>query len=282
MPLLEEVVSILDLEPIERNLFRGRQPKDERKRVFGGQVVAQALAAAYQTVERSVHSLHAYFIRGGDPALPIVYQVDRLRDGKSFSVRRVLAIQHGEAIFSMGCSFQNPEEGMEHQIAMPDVPGPESLASQDDLLSLLEKIQPERFDAFNATWPVEIRPVDPEGLLRRHIEGPMRHFWVRARGPLADDSKLHQEILAYASDMTLLDTSLAIHGRSVFDTEVQAASLDHAVWFHRPFRIDDWLLFSQASPSASGARGFNDGRFFSRDGVLVASVAQEGLIRVRN
>jgi acyl-CoA thioesterase-2 len=280
---VETLLSILDLEQLEKNLFRGRSPQVGWQRVFGGQVIGQALVAAARTVEgRSVHSLHAYFMRPGDPAVPIIYDVDRIRDGKSFTTRRVVAIQHGEAIFSMSASFQVPEDGLEHQIAMPDVPPPEKLPSEAELKAAFLENAPEPVRRYwERERPIELRPIDIRHYVSRDKLEPTQLVWVRATGKLPDDPDIHRCVLAYASDITLLDTALFAHGRMIFDHDVQAASLDHALWFHRPFRADEWLLYTEDSPSVSGARGFTRGNLFSRDGRLVASVAQEGLIRVR-
>jgi acyl-CoA thioesterase-2 len=280
---IETLLSILDLEPLEHNLFRGMSPQSGSQRVFGGQVIGQALVAAARTVDgRAAHSLHAYFMLPGDPKVPILYEVDRIRDGHSFNTRRVVAIQHGKAIFSMSASFQVEEEGLDHQIPMPSVPAPEDLPSHSEIL---EKYLETAQDSVRRYWQrerlIELRPVDLRHYLGREKLPPANNVWVRATGKLPDDPDIHRCVLAYASDMTLLDTSLFAHGRGVFDTDLQAASLDHAMWFHRPFRADEWLLYSEDSPSASGARGFNRGSLFARDGRLVASVAQEGLIRVR-
>jgi len=281
---IETLLSILDLEPLEQNLFRGLSPQSNWQRVFGGQVIGQALVAAARTVEgRPVHSLHAYFMLPGDPKVPILYEVDRLRDGTSFSTRRVLAIQHGKAIFAMSVSFQIEEPGLDHQIPMPDVPPPEELPDRTEITEKYLENAPEGVRRY---WQrerlIEIRPVDLRHYVSREKLPPQNFVWVRATGKLPDDPDIHRCVLAYASDMTLLDTSLFAHGRGVFDPDLQAASLDHAMWFHRPFRADEWLLYAEDSPSASGARGFNRGSLFSRDGRLVASVAQEGLIRVRS
>ena len=277
------LLSILDLEPLEHNLFRGRSPQVGWQRVFGGQVIGQALVAAARTVEgRAAHSLHAYFMRPGDPAVPIIYEVDRIRDGKSFTTRRVVAIQHGEAIFSMSASFQVEETGLEHQAEMPKVPMPEELPSEAELMAVFLTDMPEGVRRYwERERPIELRPVDLRHYVSREPLPPAQNVWVRATGPLPDDPDIHRCVLAYASDMTLLDTALFAHGRAIFDRDLQVASLDHALWFHRPFRADEWLLYAEDSPSASGARGFNRGSLFSRDGRLVASVAQEGLIRVR-
>ena len=280
---VDVLLSILDLEPLEHNLFRGRSPDIGWQRVFGGQVIGQALVAAARTVEgRIAHSLHGYFLRPGDPAVPILYEVDRIRDGLSFTTRRVAAIQHGRPIFSMEVSFQVAEAGLDHQIAMPAVPPPEELPSESDISSLYLEGAPESVRRYwERERPIELRPVDLRHYLGREALEPSQYVWVRATGRLPDDPEIHRCVLAYASDMTLLDTALFPHGRMVFDPDLQAASLDHAMWFHRPFRADDWLLYAEDSPSASGGRGFNRGSLFSRDGQLVASVAQEGLIRVR-
>jgi len=280
---IDVLLSILDLEPLEHNLFRGVSPETGWQRVFGGQVIGQALVAAARTVEgRTAHSLHAYFMRPGDPKVPILYEVEPLRDGRSFTTRRVTAIQHGKAIFSMEASFQIEEAGLDHQIDMPAVPPPEELPSESDITSLYLEGAPEPVRRYwERERPIELRPVDLRHYLGGEALEPSQHVWIRATGPLPDDAEIHRCVLAYASDMTLLDTALFPHGRIVFDPDLQAASLDHAMWFHRPFRADDWLLYTADSPSASGARGFNRGSLFSRDGKLVASVAQEGLIRLR-
>jgi len=280
---IETLLATLDLEPLEENLFRGRSPQSGWQRVFGGQVIGQALVAAARTVDaRGAHSLHAYFMRPGDPAVPIVYQVDRIRDGRSFTTRRVVAIQHGHAIFSMSASFQVAEEGFDHQIEMPDVPPPEDLPSEAELKASFVEGAPEPVRRYwQRERPIELRPVDLRHYVSRDSLQPVQRVWVRATGKLPDDPDIHRCVLAYASDFTLLDTSLFAHGRTIFDHDVQAASLDHALWFHRPFRADEWLLYMEDSPSSSGARGFTRGQLFSRDGKLVASVAQEGLIRLR-
>jgi acyl-CoA thioesterase-2 len=281
---IETLLSILDLEPLEHNLFRGRSPQVGWQRVFGGQVIGQALVAAARTVDgRAAHSLHTYFMRPGDPSVPIIYEVDRIRDGKSFATRRVVAIQHGEAIFSMSASFQVEESGFDHQLPMPYVPPPEELPSESDLKALFVEKAPEPVRRYwERERPLELRPVDLRHYLSREPLEPVQQVWIRATGRLPDDPDIHRSVLAYASDMTLLDTSLFAHGRNIFDRDLQVASLDHALWFHRPFRIDEWLLYNEDSPSASGARGFSRGSLFSRDGKLIASVAQEGLIRRRH
>jgi acyl-CoA thioesterase II len=279
---LDDLVALLDLEPIEVNIFRGRSPDEKRQRVFGGLVAGQALVAAGRTVNddgrptRAVHSLHAYFLRPGDPAVPILYEVDRLRDGRSFTTRRVVAIQHGKAIFNLSASFQIPEEGMDHQSSMPDVPHPESLPTYEERFS---PIAGQMGGWLSLPRPIDVRHVtEPSRLTAPAKLPPSQQVWMRADGRLPDDPMLHDCIVAYASDMTLLDTTHRPHGLTFEPASM--ASLDHAMWFHRPFRADEWLLYDQYSPSASGARGLATGRIFSRDGRLVVSVVQEGLIRL--
>jgi acyl-CoA thioesterase-2 len=280
---VQDLLAILDLEQLEVNLFRGRSPAVTWQRVFGGQVVGQALVAATRTVEgRSPHSLHAYFLLPGDPKVPIVYDVDRIRDGKSFTTRRVVAIQHGHPIFSMSASFHLDEPGFDHQAKMPDVPKPEELPSEAEIRHRALPGMPEPMRRyFERERPIELRPVEFERYLGKKFADGRFHVWIRATGPLPNDPAIHQCVLAYASDMTLLDSALIPHGRTIFEKEIMAASLDHALWFHRPFRADDWLLYAQDSPSAQGARGFSRGLIFTRAGMLVASVAQEGLVRER-
>ncbi len=274
----------LDLEALEVNLFRGTSPQVGWQRVFGGQVLGQALMAAVRTVdaERSAHSLHGYFLLAGDPKAPIIYQVERIRDGGSFSTRRVTGIQHGRAMFAMSISFQKAESGWDHQSTMPDVPPPENLPTERELARRFVEVLP---DAMRAYWerdrPIEMRPVDLGRYFERDQKTAQQHIWMRASGPLPDDLTVHQCVLAYASDFTLLDTALIAHGKLMFDPDLQLASLDHALWFHRPFRADEWLLYVQDSPSTSGGRGFCRGAIYRRDGVLVASVTQEGLMRKR-
>jgi len=282
---VDALLSILDLEVLEHNLFRGMSPQVGWQRVFGGQVIGQALVAASRTVpeDRAVHSLHAYFLRPGDPSVPIVYEVDRIRDGGSFTTRRVVAIQHGQAIYSMSASFQTREEGLDHQIDMPEVPGPDELPSEAELKEKFLAHAPEPVRRYwERDRPIELRPVDLTHYFSRKKLTPAQNVWVRASAALPDDPRLHACVLAYASDMTLLDTALFAHGTSVFDPNLQVASLDHAMWFHRPFRADEWLLYSEDSPAASGGRGFTRGSLYDRDGRLVASVVQEGLIRLRD
>lgn len=278
---LDLLVSILDLEELELNLFRGRTPKEDRIRVFGGQVAGQALVAAGRTVaEGTVHSLHAYFLRPGDPSIPILYQVDRIRDGRSFATRRVVAIQHGNAIFNLSASFQREESGLEHQIPMPDAPDPDTLPSfKERTERLLATAPPELRRWLMRDRPIDSRHVDPVDYLHPEKRPPRQLIWIRADGTLPDSPLLHQCVVAYASDMTLMDTATLPHAISWFDSRFQMASLDHAMWFHRRFRADEWLLYAQESPTASGSRGFTTGTLFRRDGTLVVSVAQEGLIR---
>ncbi|HXW26448.1 MAG TPA: acyl-CoA thioesterase II [Xanthobacteraceae bacterium] len=280
---LDEVLAILDLEPLEVNLFRGRSPQVGWQRVFGGQVIGQSLVAACRTVDgRPPHSMHAYFLLPGDPAVPIIYEVDRIRDGKSFTTRRVVAIQHGHAIFTMAVSFHIDEPGLAHQAPMPAVPGPEALPSETDLKNQVMASMPDAVRRYyERERPLELRPVEFRRYLGEKIESARFHVWIRATGRLPDDPAVHQCLLAYASDLTLLDVALVPHGRSVFDRRIIAASLDHALWFHRPFRADEWLLYAQDSPNLSGSRGYSRGLIFARDGTLVASVAQEGLLRER-
>jgi acyl-CoA thioesterase II len=280
---VDQLIKLLDLEPIEVNIFRGTSPQDRSQRVFGGQVLGQALVAASRTVEgRFCHSLHAYFLLPGDPKVPILYEVDRSRDGQSFSSRRVVAIQHGRPIFHMSVSFQIEEPGLEHQIDAPVVPGPGELPSEDDFRrAMADKVPAQYREHFLRQRPIELRPVDRVDIFGSEKRAPHQSVWVRATGTLPDDISLHQCVLAYASDMTLLDTALLPHGIGWFSDDIQMASIDHAMWFHRPFRADQWLLYVQDSPSASGARGFSRGLVYADDGRLVASVAQEGLMRVR-
>jgi acyl-CoA thioesterase-2 len=280
---VQDLLSILDLEPLEVNLFRGRSPQVGWQRVFGGQVIGQALVAATRTVDgRPPHSLHAYFLLAGDPKVPIIYEVDRIRDGRSFTTRRVVAIQHGRAIFSMSVSFHADEPGLDHQMAMPDVPKPDTLPTDSEMK---ERILPQLPEAVRRYYerprPIELRPVEFGRYTGEKSQDGRFNVWFRATGRLPDDSAIHCCVLAYASDLTLLDTALAQHQRSVFDADIMGASLDHALWFHRPFRADEWLLYTQDSPNMHGARGFARGLIFAADGTLVASVAQEGLLRQR-
>ncbi len=279
---IDRLIETLNLEDIEENLFRGSSPAGGWQRVFGGQVIAQALTAAQRSVvsDRFVHSLHAYFLRPGDPAIPILYTVERLRDGASFTTRRVVAVQHGKPIFAMSASFQVEEPGFDHQIRMENVPPPEKLMPEAEMKAMFLVNAPEPVRRYwTRERPVEIRPTSLVHYVTSEKLEPKQDVWVRATGPVPADRNLQAAILAYLSDMTLLDTSLYAHGTSIFDQTLQAASIDHAMWFHRPVDLSDWLLYSQDSPSASGARGMTRGNLFTRSGVLVASVAQEGLIR---
>jgi acyl-CoA thioesterase-2 len=279
---LDTVVDLLDLEQIELDIFRGRSPENERRqRVFGGQVAGQALVAAGRTVpaDRPVHSLHAYFIRPGDPAVPLIYLVDRVRDGRSFTTRRVSAVQHGKVIFTLSASFHHPEEGVLHARAMPTVPAPEGLPTAAERMARLFGKEAGEFAAKN---PIDIRYVGPltfEAAKDPALRVTHSMVWIRADGDLPDDALLHVCLMTYASDMTLLDSVLLANGLSWADGRTVGASLDHAMWFHRPFRTDQWLLYTQESPAAAGARGLARGEVFTRDGELVVSVMQEGLIR---
>ena len=278
---LDQLLTILDIERLEENLFRGLSPQVGWQRVFGGQVIGQALVAANRTVNgRLAHSLHAYFLRAGDPSVPIIYSVDRIRDGGSFTTRRVVAVQHGQAIFSMAASFHKQETGLEHQIKVPEVPPPESLPSEAELKAcLIDRVPPQVKAYWERERPIEIRPVDLSRYLTPGNHAPSQQVWIRATGELPNDQSLHQCVLAYASDFTLLDTALIAHGRFVFDPKLILASLDHALWFHRKLRADEWLLYAQDSPISGGGRAFCRGMLFTRDGKLVASTAQEGLLR---
>src|SRR4029078_9149886 len=281
---VQDLLSILDLEPLEVNLFRGRSPQVGWQRFFGGQVIGQALVAAVRTVDasRPPHSMHAYFLLPGDPKVPIIYDVDRIRDGKSFTTRRVPARQHVHPIFSMLVSFHADDPGLDHQAAMPGVPPPEKLPSDADMREKLLPMMPDPVRRYyERESPIELRPVEFERYLGKKIPGGQFNIWIRTTGKLPDLPAIHQCVLAYASDMMLLDTALAPHGRTLFEKEFMAASLDHALWLHRPFRADDWLLYAQDSPNLHGSRGYARGLIFKRDGTLVASVAQEGLVRQR-
>ncbi len=280
--LLADLLKLLELERIEKNIFRGQSRDIGSKRVFGGQVLGQALtAASYTVTDRQAHSLHAYFLRPGDVQAPIIYEVERARDGSSFSNRRVVAIQHGRPIFNMAASFQVAEQGLEHQAAMPDVPGPDDLVDLRDLTGDRASAVPERVRRFlTRERPFEMRPVEGVDLLAVAPREPLRHIWLKSVDALPDNSDLHRNLLAYVSDYQLLGTATLPHGIHWETGNVQMASLDHAMYFHRPFRIDEWLLYSMMSPNASGARGLAYGRFFNTNGDLVASTGQEGLIRI--
>ncbi|HZQ27029.1 MAG TPA: acyl-CoA thioesterase II [Acidimicrobiales bacterium] len=278
---LDDLVELLDLEPIEENIFRGRSPDEKRQRVFGGQVAGQALVAAGRTVDpdRPVHSLHAYFLRPGDPNVPILYEVDRIRDGRSFTTRRVVAIQHGKAIFNLSASFHREEDGPDHQVPMPPAPDPESLPTFHERMAPWKDMLGEWYER---PRPIDLRHVHDPPFVGTGPREPHLQQWIRTDGTLPDDPLLHACVVAYASDMTLLDSILVAHELSWQEQTVQGASLDHAMWFHRPFRADEWLLYDQESPSAHGARGLASGRIFTRGGTLVVSVMQEGLIRRRD
>lgn len=281
---LDHLLALLDLEPIEQDIFRGRNRDIGSGRVFGGQVLAQALVAARRTVEaeRIAHSLHGYFILPGDLQAPIVYVVERQRDGNSFATRRVVAIQHGRPIFNLAASFQIIETGPEHQLPMPDVPSPEELPRELDLIRAIAGRIPEPLRAvYTQDRPIDFRPVDPVNPFQPERREPVKHVWLRATGTMPDELVQHQAVLAYASDYGLLGTALLPHALSFQMPRLHAATLDHAMWFHRPFRVDQWLLYTTDAPSTAGARGFTRGSIFSEDGLLVASVAQEGLLRLR-
>lgn len=282
--VLQELLDVLKLEKIEEGLFRGQSQDLGFGAVFGGQVIGQALSAAQATVEeeRTVHSFHCYFLRAGDVKRPIVYDVENIRDGRSFSTRRVQAIQHGKTVFYLTASFQLAEKGFEHQDTMPEVPGPEGLLSELDYARKYRTFLPEKIrDKFTADKPIEIRPVSLHNPMKPEVMEPTRHVWFRANGSLPDVTSVHKYMLAYASDFNFLPTSTQPHGVSYMTPGLKMATIDHAMWFHHDFRFDDWLLYSIDSPSASGARGLVRGQFFTREGKLVASTIQEGLIRLR-
>jgi acyl-CoA thioesterase-2 len=281
--VMQEVLELLDLEALESCLFRGQSRNIVGKNVFGGQVLSQALMAAGRTVDgRLAHSLHGYFLRAGDTTAPIVYQVERIRDGKSFATRMVKAIQHGEIIFIMSASFAVTEEGLEHQVEMPAVEGPDGILSETELRQKIAPMIPEKIrDAFARERPIEIRPINPVNPFAPVKQEAKRLHWMRAQSRLPDDPFLHQCILAFASDFALMGTAMLPHGVSFMQNNMQAASIDHAMWFHRPFRMDEWLLYEMDAPNASSSRGMNRGLVYAQDGRLVASTAQEGLMRLR-
>jgi len=283
-PHLEVVVGLLELERLEDNLFRGESRDIGAPQVFGGQILGQALSAAHCTVEdRMPHSLHAYFLRPGDFNLPVVYQVERSRDGGSYSNRRVVAIQHGRPILNLAASFKTPEDGLEHQAAMPEVPGPEGLTSLVDInASMLDRV-PEKMRRFlSHKPPFEFRPVEAPKFIEPGAREPVKHIWMRACGDLPEDPELHRNLLAYVSDYELLGTATLPHAIDFSTKPLLMASLDHAMWFHRDARVDQWLLYTFDSPISTGGRGFSRGQIFTRDGALVASTAQEGVIRAWN
>ena len=280
---INDLIQLLDLEEIEKNHYRATSPNEGWQRVYGGQVIGQALVAASRTVpeDRHAHSLHGYFLRPGDTTIPILYTVDRIRDGRSFTTRRVVAIQHGRAIFNMSISFHLGEEGFDHQMPMPEAPLPDTLRDERELRQeWLSQLPEDQVESFNHDRPIDIRPVNPVDIFHPEKRPPHQMCWMKSRDRLPDDPRLHQCVLAYLSDWSLLDTAVLPHAASFTQSTMQMASLDHAMWFHRPFRADEWLLYVQDSPSASGARGLNRGLIYNREGVLVASAAQEGLIRI--
>ncbi|HHH2212538.1 TPA: acyl-CoA thioesterase II [Yersinia enterocolitica] len=280
---LKKLLDLLFLEKIEEGIFRGQSEDLGLRQVFGGQVVGQAIYAAKQTVptDRVVHSFHSYFLRPGDSSKPIIYDVETLRDGNSFSARRVSAIQNGKPIFYMTASFQSQEEGFEHQNTMPDVPPPEGLMSETDIARKFAHLIPEKVrDKFIGHQPIEMRPVKFHNPLQGSTAEPNRYVWFKANGEMPDDLRVHQYLLGYASDFNFLPTALQPHGIGFLEPGVQIATIDHSMWFHRPFRLDDWLLYAVESTSASGARGFVRGQIYNREGVLVASTMQEGVIRL--
>lgn len=282
---LAKLLATLTLERLEDNLFRGPRSSEGWQRVYGGQVLGQALTAAALTVDasRAIHSLHGYFLLAGDPETDIVYDVERIRDGGSFTTRRVRGIQHGRAIFSMSASFHKAEDSYEHQSAMPPVPPPESLTSAKDLMAGMLAHLPDTMRAYwSREHAIDVRIADATRYASRESRAAEQAIWLKANGPLPDDPRVHCAVLAYASDFTLLDTALIAHGKLLFDRDIQLASLDHAMWFHRPFRADDWLLYAQDSPTAAGARAYCRGVVYDRTGRLVASTVQEGLMRKRD
>ena len=281
-PVLQDLIGLLGLERIEENIFRGDSRDIGSPQVFGGQVVGQALSAAQRTVDgRVAHSLHAYFLRRGDVHAPIVYEVDRARDGGSFSNRRVVAIQHGRPILNLAASFQNPEQGLEHHFTKPDVPGPDGLKNLTEAAEDMTEIIPSKIRRYlTHKRPFEFRHVEPVSFINKEKLPPRKHVWIRAVDALPDDPVLHQNLLTYVSDHELIGTATLPHGQSFEHHNVIMASLDHALWFHHEVHVDEWLLYAMDSPSSSGARGFARGQFFTEDGRLVASTAQEGLMRV--
>ncbi len=283
---LKDLLDLLDLEQIDVNMFRGVSPKEGWQRVYGGQVLGQALVAASRTVEeedRTAHSLHGYFLRPGDTTIPILYKVDRIRDGRSFTTRRVVAIQRGRPIFNMSASFQVAEQGLEHQFDMPEVPGPDECMTQRELFEKFRADMPEQMaDRVERPQPIEMRFVEPINEFKPEPMPPYQHTWIRTTDTMPDDIRLNQCLLAYQSDMTLIDTSYRPHAIGWGNPNFQVASLDHAMWFHRPFKTDEWLLYAQDSPFSGGARGLSRGAFYSQSGELVASCAQEGLIRLHD
>jgi acyl-CoA thioesterase-2 len=285
LPALATLIETLTLERLDDSIFRGPKSSEGWQRVYGGLVLGQALVAVAQTVtdDRSIHSLHGYFLLAGDPEYEIVYEVERIRDGSSFTTRRVRGIQHGRAIFAMSASFHRHEDGYDHQQDMPAVPPPEGLPRAKDLVARMMTHLPENMRAYwNREHPIDVRIVDPSRYASRDPRPAQQAVWLKSNGAVPDSPFLQQSILAYASDFTLLDTALIAHGKLLFDRDIQLASLDHAMWFHRSFRVDDWLLYVQDSPTASGSRGYCRGVIYDRQGRLVASAMQEGLMRMRD
>ncbi|MEM7003061.1 MAG: acyl-CoA thioesterase II [Pseudomonadota bacterium] len=283
MQPLKKIIEILELEEIEQNHYRATSPDEGWQRVYGGQVIGQALVAASNTVNpsRHAHSLHGYFLRAGDTQIPILYKVERVRDGRSFTTRQVSAIQNGQPIFTMSISFQVEEEGLTHQFDMPQVPGPDELVDEDELRRQQAESWPEEIrEAYTTSSAIQVRQLEPDNPMHPKVMAPRQTCWMKTREQLPDDPRLHQCVLAYLSDWSLLDTATRPHAISYMRDDVQMASLDHAMWFHRPFRADEWLLYEQDSPAAGGARGFNRGSIYNQAGELVASATQEGLMRV--
>ena len=281
---LDELLTLLQLEQIERELFRGQSENLGLPQVYGGQVIGQSLSAAQQTVdqERHLHSFHSYFLLPGNPEKPIIYDVETLRDGRSFSTRRVKAIQNGRPIFYLTASYQADEQGFEHQATMPNVVGPEGLASESDLVeSVAQYLPPKIVEMFGNKRPIEVRPVTVINPLKPTIAEPKQYLWIKTNGEMPDELSIHQYMLAYASDWGFLTTSLHPHGVTLFSPNMQVATIDHSMWFHRPFKVDEWLLYVIESPSASGSRGIVRGEIYNQQGQLVASAVQEGLIRQR-
>ena len=285
MQSLQKVIEILELDYIEQNHYLATSPNEGWQRVYGGQVIGQALVAASRTVDedRHAHSLHGYFLRAGDTSIPILYKVDRIRDGRSFTTRRVVAVQRGKPIFSMSISFQVEEEGLSHQFPMPAAPDPQELIDENEIRKEQAKHWPPEFqESFSDSSAIQVRPVEPMDLMHPAAKEPQQMVWMKTRERLPDNQRIHQCALAYLSDWSLLDTATLPHAISFLQDNVQMASLDHAMWFHRRFRADEWLLYVQDSPSASGARGFNRGLIYDQAGALVASSTQEGLMRLHD
>ncbi|UTV28436.1 acyl-CoA thioesterase II [Photobacterium atrarenae] len=281
---LNELLTLLHLEQLEQGLFRGQSEHLGLPQVYGGQVIGQSLSAAKETVDehRQVHSFHSYFLRPGDPQKPIIYDVENLRDGRSFSTRRVKAVQYGRPIFYLTASYQAEEPGLSHQSTMPDVPPPESLQSEQALVhAIADKLPKQAVETFGSQRPIEVRPVTAVNPLAPKPEAPNQYLWIKANGAMPDDPRIHQYVLAYASDWGFLVTALHPHGVTLMTPGMKVATIDHSMWFHRPFRMDEWLLYAIDSPSASGSRGLVRGEIYNQRGELVASAVQEGLMRQR-